>query len=194
MNNNNMVFKLISLVENNPPLYDKSNRLYANSAYTEKIWTSISTQLNCESKYNKYSIHIDNSKVILCKKKCIFFLTEVVLKAKWKQVRDTFRTKRNEYKGKAPRSGAGADDIYKPTWKFYSSLQFLDPFLRVRNVSSSLKGTSTGSVATVTRIAETCASSSSEADIGTMPAAATFSDYGTHFIILISCIFGVFIQ
>ena len=45
-------------------------------------------------------------------------------KAKWKNLKDTYRRKKTEQ----PKSGAGAQKPDK--WKFRTMLQFLDPFIR----------------------------------------------------------------
>lgn len=66
------------------------------------------------------------------------FHTEADILKKWKQLRDTYWSNRQKYQENKPRSGDSSDDLYKPKWKFYEAMQFLDTFTKTRSLSSSL--------------------------------------------------------
>lgn len=75
----------------------------------------------------------------------IHFLVFPTIKTKWKQLRDSYRTKRQQYLESQPRSGAGGDEVVgKPKWKFYNDLEFLARFTKTRPMASSLPSTNVG--------------------------------------------------
>ena len=61
--NDETIYKLISLVEQNSVLYDKSQKLYNNCKYTEKIWNSIALNLNTMAATVLFPILNENTRV-----------------------------------------------------------------------------------------------------------------------------------